>query len=167
MPSPERRTTKNRFSPSATAAGVSGLAGGITDAVRAAGKPIWFDERGSASASRFGSGGACSGSPGGGLMPASPPAAHAVDKVAARIAGPKLTCNASNKPSLTPAVSGTARNRRNVRLRGRQMAATRQPNDSLARFRASKRGAWSDKAGAAAFHREHRAYSKVLMAHRH
>jgi hypothetical protein len=40
VPSPESRLSKNSFSPSATVAGVSGLAGGITDAVSAEGKPI-------------------------------------------------------------------------------------------------------------------------------
>jgi hypothetical protein len=39
VPSPESRLSKNNFSPSATVAGVSGLAGGITDAVSAEGKP--------------------------------------------------------------------------------------------------------------------------------
>jgi hypothetical protein len=39
VPSPESRLSKNNFSPSTTAAGVTGLAGGITDAVSDAGKP--------------------------------------------------------------------------------------------------------------------------------
>jgi hypothetical protein len=39
VPSPDSRLSKNSFSPNATAAGVSGLAGGMTDAVSAAGKP--------------------------------------------------------------------------------------------------------------------------------
>jgi hypothetical protein len=40
VPSPESRLSKNSFSPSVTMAGVSGLAGGITVAVSAEGKPI-------------------------------------------------------------------------------------------------------------------------------
>jgi hypothetical protein len=39
VPSPESRLSKNSFSPKAIAAGVGGLVGGMTDAVRAEGKP--------------------------------------------------------------------------------------------------------------------------------
>jgi len=58
VPSPESRLSKNSFSPSATAAGVSGPFGGITVAVSVAGNPTWFGDRGCANDPAFGNGGA-------------------------------------------------------------------------------------------------------------
>src|SRR3989454_11882884 len=70
VPSPESRLSKNSFSPSATMAGGSGLTGGVTDAVSAAGKSTCSCDRGCAKGPAFGSGGARSGaSAGGGAQP--------------------------------------------------------------------------------------------------